>query len=159
MRLSHLKTSAPSSTLLRYLRSQSENLCLPPTKAEPSSCHCAPFRELTVHSGSRRTRDHASSKLTSIEVQRPKPVEPCILRADLLRPRVKLRKLTPLPSTVVTRPSLYDSCAVRKQQSRHASTSSHPWLRRLWDFRSRTGQTRLKPDDLPPLTSFLDEGP
>jgi magnesium transporter len=158
MHLSCLKTSAPSSTLLKFLRSQSENLCFSPSNIKPGQCPHRTFRELTAHFVNRRSKDPASARLISTEGPRRGHVEASLLRADLLRPTSKVRKPTALLSTLVTISSLHDCCAVWQQQSRHASTSSHPWLRRLWDFKSSTGQTRLKPDDLPPLTSFLDEG-
>ncbi|KAI9880754.1 MAG: magnesium ion transporter [Pleopsidium flavum] len=41
---------------------------------------------------------------------------------------------------------------------RYASSSNQPWLRRLWELKGRSGQTALRPDDLPPLTGFLDGG-
>lgn len=158
MRLSRLDTSAPSSTLLKFLRSQSENLCFSTFNAKPGLCHHPPRRGFSVHSGSKQTRASASSRLIIRDVQRPKAVEAIRLKLDLVRSPFTLRNSTALPPSRVTPSSLIDGCAGWKQQSRHASTSSHAWLRRLWDFKSRGGQAALKPDDLPPLTSFLDEG-
>lgn len=41
---------------------------------------------------------------------------------------------------------------------RQASSDSHSWFRRLFDSRSRKKQSTLQPDDLPPLSAFLEEG-
>ena len=158
MRLSRLDAAAPSSTLLKFLRSQTENLCFLTYSAKPGLYHRRPSPEPTVQSGRKVGRDHPSTRLISLDKRRPQSVGAIRSDPDLLGLPFKRRKSTALPAAHRIGSTLKVRSAVWQQQSRYASTGSHPWLRRLWDFKSRSGQPALKPDDLPPLTSFLDEG-
>lgn len=146
--------SAPSSTLLRFLKSQSENLCFFTSNAKPGTSSCYTAQGLM---GTPR-RHHARSRSLSTTFQREATVEASLINIDILwlLSKRKCASSSPSTSAVQSSSSLYNSRA--RNYLRYASTSTQPWLSRLWGFKRRGGQTSLKPDDLPPLTGFLDEG-
>lgn len=157
MPISRLTVSAPSSALLKFLKSQSENLCFFTSNAKPGLGHRHTAQGFTDLS-SRQARNHAFSRSLSTTLRRHATVEASLLNFDFLWPPSKLKNPRPSPSTSVAQSSLYLYGSQAKHTLRYTSTSNQPWLRRLWELKRRSGQTALKPDDLPSLTGFLDEG-
>ncbi|KAI9817497.1 MAG: magnesium ion transporter [Pycnora praestabilis] len=150
-----LKVSAPSSTLLRFLKSQSEDLCFFTSNSRSSFC----FND----NAPRHLQSNYRNKLTpiasrSLSTTRPRAatVEASFLNLDLLWPRSKheVPSLLPTqPRSLRATPSLYPEFLGNPH--RYASSDHRPWLRRLWGSRNLDKETALKPDDIP---GFLEEG-
>lgn len=144
---------APSSNLLRFLRSQVEDTCFFSPNTGFSRRHCPPkvnklLQRSTTGGFPSSTRSFGTSQ------RRQATVESSFLNLDLLRhpprndnPIARVPTDTPVSSS----PREWFSSL-----SRHASTDAHPFLRRLWQKR-RIAHPALKDGDLPPLPSFLDE--
>lgn len=143
MSFSRPNLPAPSSTLLRFLRSQSDtlHLSLPRTKRSP----CRWSKPGT------RLKDVMCSQWLKSSPPGWRPGH-----ASLFSLKISLAPFT--THSVLTRSGLHGQDLVPKVTSRNASTCNESWLRRLWGLKRRGEQRALKPDDLPPLTSFLDEG-
>ena len=149
---SSLKPSIPSSTLLRFLRAQSDNLCL--SRACERAGQARQRWPLTPQT--RQTRKF--SRYTH------EGVVPCEARVQAsLFPTFINRRKTPN-----TPPHQHDSSLTAKepklasgQQSQYSRSTSingkRPLLRRLLDFRHRNVESKLKPHDLPALTTFVND--
>ena len=148
-----LNVNAPSSSLLRFLRAQSEELCFftPSTASQISKnqgIRSAPCEAVQRAPNGKRaisttSRNHAT-------------VESSLFPLDFFR--------TPRPSNPPSSNSL-STCRTHKLRtlherpdfSRHGSTDSHHLLKRLWKQKERKEKPNLKSTDLPPLPSFLDD--
>lgn len=150
-----LQVPVPSSSLLLFLRSQSEQLCLyPPSTA--TACQ---------RSGASKNR------------HRPPRVGQCIAlqaRSSTTTVRRQANIAVSLPDLYFLRPSAkhgpptlpYNSGGQRPARAirfhkgeihRHATTDTRSLLKRLWTPKERIEKPNLKPMDLPPLPNFLDE--
>lgn len=148
---SSLKTSIPSSTLLRFLRSQSENLCFSgsSSKERNFSRQRWPLAP-QVRKFSRWTHEGAI------------PCEAAV-QASLFPSLLNRRKTSNAVSSQHD-PSLTSkkSQYISNQQSQYSRSTSiggkRPLLRRILDFRNKKVEPKLKPHDLPALSPFLDDG-
>ncbi|KAL8773514.1 MAG: hypothetical protein Q9209_001618 [Squamulea sp. 1 TL-2023] len=145
---------APSSSLLRFLRSQVEETCFFSSNTRIERCPpssqkvCRVSNRSTLNGLPSSTRSFGTSQL------RPATVESSFLNLDFLKhPPRQDNTTTRIPTTTSSAGSPQDWGG---SPVRHASTEDHPLLRRLWD-KSRRTHPVLKEGDLPPLPGFLDE--
>jgi len=141
--------SAPSSSLLRFLRFQSEQVCFF-TPSRASICQ---------NSQPRRTRASSPGILHGLQNPvRHLTTTPCckatlessLLNLDFLRSPSRYGPTNPHGSASVQRPAKIRIITEYANTSRYASTHFRPLLNRLW-------KPKTKPTNLPPLPSFLDD--
>lgn len=146
-----LHAPAPSTTLLKFLKAQSEAICyfspnphpcsiLDQTRVQGSHLNSFPI------SGSSK----ASSRCISTIIPHHATHEASFLNLDFLWPRAA--SSTPSPQS-----TLYPFSSRNKglndlkilQAQRKSSTGSQKWLGKLWGTKSAKGGRPLRPDDLP----------
>jgi magnesium transporter len=145
-----LTVSAPSASLLRFLRLQSEQVCF----FTPSSQTLQP--RASNPSARRRQAFLTNARCLTTTPRHEANVQSSLLNLDFLRPAAKI--VPPSLSThgsaqkpgKLSSPSLIPTC-------RHGSTDTRPLLGRLWKQREQKQKAPLTPTGLPPLPSFLDE--
>lgn len=146
---------APSSSLLRFLRSQSEELCyFTPSRAVICNTPRARGTRVAIH-GPIHDVPKGTRKLTTTPRQRA-TVESSLLNFESLRSLKHGLPSIATPSTAhhPSKPSVFtEGC----QTNRHGSTDSRSLLKRLWKPKERKEKPGLRTSDLPPLPSFLDE--
>ena len=140
----------PSNTLLRFLRTQSEEACfftsnssVPRPSSEPAA-PSFPQRPLSLRhiTTTHRRRASVQSSLLSFDFLRPAPttksVEPLIRSSEF-------------PSRQCFRPGfIHDSI-------RRSSTERRHVFGRWWNQDNQGDRSTIRPTDLPPLPNFLDE--
>ncbi|KAK2760180.1 magnesium ion transporter [Arachnomyces sp. PD_36] len=146
-----LKPSIPSSTLLRFLRSQSENLCF--SGSSPTAAyHCRQRRLLAPQSRnySRWTDEGAVPRKATAQGSFP---------PSLVNRRKTPGALSSHNSLGLGSTRTRNSPTQQVQYSRSSSIGAkRHFLRGLLDFRHQKVESKLKPDDLPPLSPLLDDG-
>lgn len=158
-----LKVPAPSSTLLRFLRSQSEAACFFTSNPRPGFCFedHAPRYSQDSSRGAKRRGPLTPIRRLSTTQRRPATLESSFFNLDPFWPRSK----QDTPSTLTPPPPLHARYALQPSSHishkavdhhRHASTDQRGWLWRAWGSR-RSKERSLKSDDLPPLPSLLDQ--
>lgn len=149
-----LNAPAPSSSLLRFLRSQSEDICFFTSNSRAEACrraHCRSFRApLNIFSTSRRHINttvprQATVQHLSLGIDQPESLSRRQTSAGLSVPSSVNRHL----------PCISKDNASKLHAQRYASTESRPLLRRL--LGRRKADAGLNSNDLPPLPSFLDD--
>ena len=147
-------TSAPSLSALRFLRSQSEQVCFFTPSKKVTACQ-SPRRGVKVALG------HTTPALPSVRRQlatsspHQASVEPSLLNLDFLRPYPKraFRRISVLASRSPRTP--FHHAPENINYPRHASTDTRPLWRRPWV--SRKGRPDLRSNNSVPLPSFLDD--
>jgi magnesium transporter len=151
---SNLHVPAPSSALLRFLKSQSEGLGF--FSANPKGFifdHAAP----RVYQRSKSRRLASTTKCLSIAALKPATLHAGFLNLDYLWSRAATCTTQVSPGCRCHRiriGSLHSD--VLHTVQRNASTDGRGWLRRLWGQKQKTTRP-LKSDDLP-VGSFLEDG-
>ncbi len=151
--------SAPSASLLRFLRSQAQEISFfNPTIG-------LDFFQHSLESGRTRSRRKDGGGIGSYPKdfttsrRRQATCEASIVNLDFLTNG--LTRHAQSPSAVWPRggQSSVTCCAgyFNGHRSRHASSLFRPLLERLWGSRQRNGKAALKHDDLPEFNSFLDD--
>ena len=139
---------APSSTLLRFLRSQSDSLYF--FSSNPS-VDCSRFRfRFSKHL---LQSDNLNRNLPHAKIARGcylEPAESSILNINFLKPSTRQKRCGRLISTRELSKTAQEARSIR-----HASTDNHNLLKKLW-IKNRKDPTALKAEDLP-LPSFLDD--
>ena len=145
---------APSSSLLRFLRSQTENICFSTPNTKQPCLQRAPSL-----SRQRLLASNVSTRQFSTRTKRQARVESSILNLDFLRIRSKQDSLLPPYQASATRPGTPSPYRIRDGSSRlhYTSNDTRPLLKRLWQLKGRGVESALKPNDLPPLPGFLDD--
>ncbi|KAJ9311388.1 hypothetical protein DTO271D3_8365 [Paecilomyces variotii] len=153
---SPLKPAAPSASLLRFLRSQSDALCF--FTANPNACTRASREPWPQHKNSGNVSMGRISRWTNID---PVPCQ-ASLEASLLpvlNPLSKTVNTSRSPHHSVQRPTALSPLSF-SEFSRNASTKSRPLLRRLLDLRraKATDGPKLNRSGMPQVTTALDDG-
>jgi len=157
---SALYAPAPSSTLLKFLKSQSEAICFFSPNSRPCSIldHAAiggpKFQPCPVLEAPK-----TSARCISTAVARRATVEAGFLNLDFLWPRSPTSTLHTQSAqcrTVSRNRGLNDGRVLLAQ--RKASTGSRNWLQRLWGAKSSKGGRPLRPDDLPASLRGREDG-
>jgi magnesium transporter len=141
-----LNVGAPSSRLLRFLRSQSEGLCY--FTSNPRPCQHQQDGRPDPSSRSRIPPAQSQSKRLSSTVARKATLEASLI--DFLWPRSK--DYTNYPKSSHPNSSFDDPPPTPNtpfHHSRQASTSKHPFLRRWFELKRRKTEPKLEPNDLP----------
>ena len=147
-------TSAPSLSALRFLRSQSEQVCFFTPSTKVTACQ-SPRRGVKVALG------HTTSALPSVRRQlatsspHQASVEPSLLHLDFLTPYLTRasRRISVLASRSPRTP--FHHAPEDINYPRHASTDTRPLWRKPWV--PRKGRPDVKSNNSVPLPSFLDD--
>ena len=159
-RIQNINVSAPSFSLLCFLKSQSEEVCYFSHNRNPTFSR-KPRSRLPRNTPYQINIDRfpPSTRRFTTTHRRRVTVESAISSTDF--PRTSPRQEVPYqlpPATAfrigVTGPCVSQDDAVSR---RHASTDSRPLLRRLWHLKRQKPDPALKPNDLPPLPRLLDD--
>ena len=150
-------SSAPSSSVLRFLRSQSEQACFftPSTRATagPSS----PYRGANVAPGKAARAQPSLRRHLATSSRRQAYVESSLLNLDFLRPCSG--RGSPSSAALGSRNLLapFGFPSENTSSSRYASTDTRPQWRRPWKDKWGTEKPALKPSDSLAPPSFLDD--
>jgi magnesium transporter len=148
---SALNAPVPSSTLLRFLKSQSESICF--FSSNPRPCftfdHAAP-QSIKLWPRAAKTPSKSSARCLSTIAPQKAVVEANFLNLDFLWPRSAMSTLN--SQSTHSRESARD----RKLEyggplitQRASSSGSRKWHQKLWGVTSSKGGRPLRPDDLP----------
>ena len=157
---SAFQAPVPSSTLLRFLKSQSESICFFSPNPRPGFIfdHAAP-RGILVRPGIAKPRSKPSTRCLSTTGPRKATVEANFLNLEFLWP-------SSTASTMNTQ-STHSRESARKKNfenggplttQRLSSSGSRKWHQKLWGVRSAKGGKPLRPDDLPSTLFGSEEG-
>ena len=142
------KVTAPSFSLLRFLKTQSDRICFFTTNAGTSACRAkASLRRIP-----------ASRKPFSTSPYPHATVQSSILNVDAFKPAAKYPFLNHAPPLLHGSQIGFSTSSDSKDKwcsSRYASTDSRPFLRKI--LGRRKPDAVPKPEEPPPLPSFLDE--
>ncbi len=144
---------APSSSLLRFLRSQTEDLCFFTSNSRANTCHCVHYR-----SGASLNLTSTPRRHLNTTTPRQAVVQPSLLNPDNPTPsrrRDAPASLPPPPSINRLWPCVPSDNSFNQSTSRYASTDARPLLKRILGRRKAVADLPL--NDLPPLPSFLDD--
>ena len=152
-----LTTSAPSATLLKFLKSQSENICFFSSNPRPgftfdhAAPRCPALRLQTLNAPLK-----LSARSLSTSSARRATVEAGFVNLDFLWAKAASKVVQPKTpqyrSTPRFKKSLHEGFSL---EPRAASTGWHQWHEKVW-ARKKKGQV-LQPDDLPD-SPYRDDG-
>jgi magnesium transporter len=154
-----LHTPAPSSTLLKFLKSQSESICFFSANPRPGFIfdHAAP-RGPALRSQIIKPSSKSSARCLSTTTARPATVEAGFVNLDFLWPRSANKllqsKSAQCRSTARAKKLSYENVL---PAARAASTGWHNWHEKVWG-RKKKGPKPLQPDDLPDSFYPRDDG-
>ncbi|CAG8977237.1 hypothetical protein HYALB_00007933 [Hymenoscyphus albidus] len=143
-----LYTPAPSTALLKFLKSQSESVCFftANTGQSPQLYHTAPRATLRLCTSS---FSRAPRRCLSTTASRCAPVKSGPANLDFLRPKPNTSALQhraqSRPTTCIRQ--AYTKGAI--QGRRNASTGFRKWAQKIWGTNRSKGGRGLRPDDLP----------
>ncbi len=151
---------APSSTLLKFLKSQSESICFFSPNPRPGFTfdHAAP-RGIPVRPGIAKCPSKPSARCLSTTVPRKATVEANLLNIEFLWPRSA--------TSTLNSQSTHSRESGRKRKFEHGgpliiqrstSSGSKKWHQKLWGVKSSKGGQPLRPDDLPSTLFGSEEG-
>jgi magnesium transporter len=150
----HLSVSAPSSRLLRFLRSQSEGLCF--FTSNPRLCQHQQDGRTAPSLPSRIPQKRSQSRSLSTTTARRATLEASLI--DFLWPRSK--EYSTHSKSCLQNSSFEEHPPTSYRPFHHtrkASTSDRPFLRRLWELKRRKNEPKLEPNDLP-SGGYPDDG-
>lgn len=149
--------SAPSSSVLRFLRSQSEQACFftPSTKA--TTCQTSPCQGARVALGKAAPPVPSFRRHLATSSYPQAYVESSLLNLDFLRPYSE--RGSSRSSTLASRnsPAPFGIPPQSTCSSRYASTDTRPLWKRPWKDKLGKGSQALKSNDSSALPSFLDD--
>lgn len=151
---SRLTVPVPSSSLLRFLHFQSEQVCYFTPSSSPQSYQYQ--RTKVPPHNTTHTLPAASRKLTTTSC-RQATVESTLFNLDFLRPP---SQQTPSRLPVLTTKNSPGPLSPSSNHSdilRHASTDTRPLLKRFWKQRQRQEKANPNLGEKPPLPSFLED--
>ncbi|PBP19267.1 inner membrane magnesium transporter mrs2 [Diplocarpon rosae] len=140
----------PSSTLLRFLKSQSESICFfSNPKPDLTSDRTTPrIPQLQ----SRSVKPPTTARQLSNSIHRRATVKAGLANLDILWPKSASPPLNTPPSSsnaIRTARSRRLGCGGSMVTQRAASSGSQNWHQKLWGVTSLRGGRPLRPDDLP----------
>jgi magnesium transporter len=148
-----LHPPVPSSTLLKFLKSQSENISFFSPNPRPGFTfdHAAPRGPLLRSCVAKSTPKSSARYLTTTTPRRA-TVEAGFLNLEFLFPRSAISTLHTKQAQPRSTPRIkkleYQYQGTLLAQ-RSASTGSQKWHQKLWGMKSLKGARPLHPDDLP----------
>jgi magnesium transporter len=157
---SAFQAPVPSSTLLRFLKSQSESICFFSPNPRPGFIfdHAAP-RGIPGRPGLVKSPSKSSARCLSTTALRKATHEANFLNLELLWPHSAA-------STINTQSAHSRGLARRRKfecgrtliTQRSSSSGSKKWHQKLWGVTSAKGGKPLRPDDLPSTLFGSEEG-
>ena len=144
----------PSSSLLRFLSSQVEDICFFSTNSNIPQRHSTPKAKKKLFQRKTCSGFPSSVRSFGTSQRRQATVEASFLNLDFLK--TSPRSHNPIAQQSNATPASSLPREWLRPPIRHASTDDRPFLRRLWQNKG-VGHPALKDGDLPPLPSFLDE--
>jgi len=146
---------APSSSLLRFLRSQTESICYF-TSNQSDSCGQKPRKHLPQVYSSSKTR----LRCFSTTRHRKATLESSLLNLCLLQRGTKEDQACPRRPASISGPSELEGrkSEVWGSSRRFASNNARLLLSKLWGADRAQAKSSVNPNDLPPLPSFLGDG-
>ena len=148
---------APSSSLLRFLRAQTENICFSSLNATGSITH--PCSQGPLKTFPQSDPRNISVRRLSITARRYALVDTSLLHLDCGRngPHQTIDVQHYMSYTSLF--SRHFQCPREGRSTRRfASSDAQSIFQKLWNFNRDKPQRRLKPDDLPPLPAFMSDG-
>jgi len=146
-----LHVPAPSPTLLKFLKSQSESICFFSPNPRPGFIfdHAAP-RGIQVRLRVVKALSKPSARCLSTTAPRKAIVEANVLNLDFLWPRsaTSILNSQSTHSRDIARSRRLE-CGGALISQRANSSGSKKWHQKLWGIRSLKGGIQLRPDDLP----------
>ena len=151
------KFLAPSSSLLRFLRAQTENICLSSPPATGSITHPCSQGPLKIFP--RSDSGNISVRRLSTTARRYALVESSLLHLDCgwNEPRQTIDVQHHVSCTRLF-PRHFRCLRKGRSTQRFASSDAQSIFQKLWNFNRDKPQRRLKPNDLPPLPAFMSDG-
>ena len=149
---SALHSPVPSSTLLRFLKSQSEGVCFfsPNPRSGFIFDHAAPRTPITKV----RVAAQVPTRAISTTTPRRATVE-ASFGGDFLWPRSNAARLRPKAARAERWKGGLECVVAQRNSSTRAKW--YQWHRRLWGISSKKGGRPLRPDDLPPHEDTGDD--
>ena len=150
-------SSAPSSTVLRFLRSQCEQACFFTPSTRATACTSSLYRGATGATGKVAHTQPSFIRNLVTSSRRQAYVESSLLNLDFLRPyseRASLSSAALANSNSLVR---FGFPPENTLSSRYASTDTRPQWRRPWKDKWGTEKTALKSSDSLAPPSFLDD--
>ena len=153
--LNNARVSAPSASLLRFLRAQTEQNCFfTPTAISPTSQGSQASKPYSQHALIRKP----PSRGLSTTLRRKATVESSILNFEPFRTNPRQDLLYYPTTRGNARPRTTNVCTDHQMRdTRDASSNSRPFLQRWWHPKSKRLQAALESDDLPALPGLLDD--
>ncbi|KAK0112865.1 magnesium ion transporter [Cadophora gregata] len=146
-----LHAPAPSSTLLKFLKSQSECICFFSPNPRPgfSFDHAAPRVRVPQLPTCRSVKSPSNARRLSTSSPRRATVEASFLNLEFLWPRSApaLKAMTTDSHDIARNRSLAYKGSLTVQRNAHSG--SKKWHQKLWGVTSLRGGRPLRPDDLP----------
>ena len=154
---SALHAPVPSSTLLKFLKSQSENICFFSPNPRPSfTFNHAISRYPALRSQILKESSKSTARCLSTTSVRRATIEAGFVDIDFLWPRAASKSLPPKSPQCRSTPRVKRSSYENSLPAhRAASTGWHNWREKVW-ARKKKGPV-LQPDDLPE-SSYRDDG-
>lgn len=149
---------APSSSLLRFLRSQSDQVCFfaPSRVTACQRSQSSLYERRSPISPRIGQRSAAQARSLATIVCRQANVVASLLNLDFLRPSAKY-EYSSVPCFSGGQRAAKAFRLKKVEPHRHTTTDTRSLLKRLWAPKERKESPPLKPMDLPPLPNFLDE--
>lgn len=142
-------THVPSSTLLKFLKSQSEGICFFSPNPRPGFIfdYAAP-RGAVIRSQILKSHSKPSARCLSTTTARRATVEAGFVNLDFLWPQAANKPLQPQSSQSRSQARLKKHSYESFPPARRAASGWHYWRERCWGRMKKTPKP-LQPDDLP----------
>ena len=147
---------APSTSLLRFLRSQSEEICFF-TPSKISTCHDTHSKRLQAAFKSAPQSLSKSVRYLTTSQHLCATVESSLFNLDFLQSSQRHWHQAGSATAGTRNTWNGDPSGRRVIASRSTSTDTQHLLKRLWKPKARKEKSHLRPTDLPPLPTFLDD--
>ena len=149
--------SAPSSSILCFLRSQSEQACFFTPNTRATACQSSSLRGARVPLGKKSQALPYARRHLTMSSCRQASVESSLLNLDFLRPYASRgsSRFSALASRNL--PAPFGSTPENMGSSRYVSTDTRPLWKRPWKDKWRREDPALKSSDSLALPSFLDD--
>lgn len=144
-----LRSVAPSASLLKFLRAQSEIVCF---FSPSASLDCAPV----LSTAAQRARSYLEAPFRTSCGERPVQATLHASYLDLWWPRQGESATKTLPGPAQTHLQSHRTTHRIQQQHRYVSSDSQSFFQRLFSFKGRRNPLKLHPFDLPSGQNFED---
>lgn len=147
---SALNSPAPSSALLKFLKSQSDSICFFSPNIRPGFTfdHAAPrVSQLRLHTA--RVSQKGATRCLSTTTPRRATVEARLATLDFLWPGSAILPLRPRQRSSSRCRNAPSENVISQQRGASTRTKWYHWRSKLWPNSTKKGGRPLRPDDLP----------